>query len=111
MLSASLVGYAIGGAFLSVTYYPHMLVLSGLFVAATSIYEREREAMRKGGEETQEYGSKGRLHGCREKGLSIRNDWNKWQPRNRRSLMRMRTHTLPGCLIDVSFVFHNLFKW
>jgi hypothetical protein len=58
MLSASLVGYAIGGAFLSVTYYPHMLVLSGLFVAATSIYEREREAMRKGGEETQEYGSK-----------------------------------------------------
>ena len=40
MLNASLVAFCIGGAFLSVAYYPHIFVLSGLIVAATFIYER-----------------------------------------------------------------------
>lgn len=34
MLNSSLVAFAIGGAFLSVAYYPHIYVLSGLIVAA-----------------------------------------------------------------------------
>lgn len=33
-LSASLLSYAVAGAFLSATYYPHMFVLAGLLVAA-----------------------------------------------------------------------------
>jgi len=36
-LSASLLAYAIAGAFLSATYYPHMFVLGGLLVAARRI--------------------------------------------------------------------------
>ena len=40
MLSGSLVAFCIGGAFLSVAYYPHIFVLSGLIVAATLIFER-----------------------------------------------------------------------
>jgi putative inorganic carbon (HCO3(-)) transporter len=34
MLSASVFGMAVAGAFLSVTYYPHMFMLSGLLVSA-----------------------------------------------------------------------------
>ncbi len=33
-LSASLMGYAIGGAFLSAAYYPHMFVLAGLLTSS-----------------------------------------------------------------------------
>lgn len=40
MLNASLVAFCIGGAFLSVAYYPHIFVLSGLIVAATLLFER-----------------------------------------------------------------------
>jgi putative inorganic carbon (hco3(-)) transporter len=36
-LSASLLSYAVAGAFLSATYYPHMFVLAGLLVAARRI--------------------------------------------------------------------------
>ena len=36
-LNASLVAYAVGGAFLSAAYYPHMYVLSGLLVASRRI--------------------------------------------------------------------------
>ncbi|MCU7874353.1 MAG: O-antigen ligase family protein [Candidatus Thiodiazotropha sp. (ex Lucinoma borealis)] len=40
MLNASLVAFIIGGAFLSVTYYPHIYVLAGLFVAAEFMYKK-----------------------------------------------------------------------
>lgn len=40
MLNASLVAFIIGGAFLSVTYYPHIYVLAGLFVAADFMYKK-----------------------------------------------------------------------
>ncbi len=39
MLSTSLIAFCIGGAFLSVTFYPHIFILSGLIVASTFIYE------------------------------------------------------------------------
>jgi O-antigen ligase len=38
MMSASLIAFCIGGAFLSVAYYPHIFVLSGLVAAAARIY-------------------------------------------------------------------------
>jgi probable O-glycosylation ligase (exosortase A-associated) len=38
MLNASLVAFAIGGAFLSVTYYPHIFVLAGLFASVELMY-------------------------------------------------------------------------
>jgi probable O-glycosylation ligase (exosortase A-associated) len=34
LLSAGMIGLAVAGAFLSVAYYPHLFVLTGLFVAA-----------------------------------------------------------------------------
>ncbi|MCU7930680.1 MAG: O-antigen ligase family protein [Candidatus Thiodiazotropha sp. (ex Codakia rugifera)] len=40
MLNASLVAFIIGGAFLSVTYYPHIYVLAGLFVAADFMFKK-----------------------------------------------------------------------
>lgn len=40
MLNASLVAFAVGGAFLSVAYYPHLYVLSGLWTAAYLIHKR-----------------------------------------------------------------------
>lgn len=40
MLNASLVAFIIGGAFLSVTYYPHIYVLAGLFVATEFMYKK-----------------------------------------------------------------------
>jgi putative inorganic carbon (hco3(-)) transporter len=43
-LSASMVGFATGGAFLSALYYPHVYVLAGLLTAARRII-RERAAV------------------------------------------------------------------
>lgn len=40
MLNASLVAFAVGGAFLSVAYYPHLYVLSGIWTAAWFIHKR-----------------------------------------------------------------------
>lgn len=40
-LNGSLVGFAIGGAFLSALYYPHLFVIAGLFVAAELMYRRD----------------------------------------------------------------------
>lgn len=39
MLNASLVAFGVGGAFLSVAYYPHIFVLCGLIVCATYMFE------------------------------------------------------------------------
>ncbi|MCK5091627.1 MAG: O-antigen ligase family protein, partial [Gammaproteobacteria bacterium] len=41
MLNASLIAYAIGGAFLSAAYYPHLYVIAAMIVAASYIYEME----------------------------------------------------------------------
>ncbi|MDB4516528.1 O-antigen ligase family protein [Crocinitomicaceae bacterium] len=38
-LNSSLIGFAVGGAFLSVAYYPHLYILLGLIVASTFIFE------------------------------------------------------------------------
>lgn len=42
MLNASLIAFAVGGAFLSVAYYPHLYVLVGIFTAAQVTYLREK---------------------------------------------------------------------
>lgn len=42
MLNASLIAFAIGGAFLSVAYYPHLYVLAGIWTAAHLIYKHVR---------------------------------------------------------------------
>ena len=47
MLNASLIAFAVGGAFLSVAYYPHIFVLTGLIVAATYIYEDKTNKVNK----------------------------------------------------------------
>lgn len=47
-LTASLIAFGIGGAFLSAAYYPHIFVLAGLITAATFTYERALEEQRKG---------------------------------------------------------------
>ena len=39
LLSASMIGFAAAGAFLSVSYYPHVFVLSGLMISARRIAE------------------------------------------------------------------------
>lgn len=44
MLNASLIAFAVGGAFLSVAYYPHLYVLSGIWTAAYLIYSRSSVA-------------------------------------------------------------------
>ena len=49
MLGGSLVAFCIGGAFLSVAYYPHIFLLSGLIVAATLVYERAETNASAGG--------------------------------------------------------------
>jgi probable O-glycosylation ligase (exosortase A-associated) len=46
-LTASLIAFGIGGAFLSASYYPHIFVLAGLITAATFTYERALEQQRK----------------------------------------------------------------
>lgn len=43
-MSAGMLAFAIGGAFLSATYYPHMYVLSGLTVAARRIVRQRTSA-------------------------------------------------------------------
>lgn len=40
MINACLVAFAVGGAFLSVAYYPHLYVLSGIWTAAYFIHKR-----------------------------------------------------------------------
>lgn len=40
-LSASMVGFATGGAFLSAVYYPHMYILVGLFTAARRLVRQQ----------------------------------------------------------------------
>lgn len=40
-LNGSLIGFAAGGAFLSALYYPHLYVISGLYVAAELMYRRD----------------------------------------------------------------------
>ncbi|MES9969195.1 MAG: putative O-glycosylation ligase, exosortase A system-associated [Candidatus Thiodiazotropha sp.] len=47
MLNSSLVAFAIGGAFLSVAYYPHIYVLAGLFVAAELMYKNSKSGSEK----------------------------------------------------------------
>jgi len=42
MLNASLIAFAVGGAFLSVVYYPHLYVLAGIFTAVQFMYERDQ---------------------------------------------------------------------
>jgi hypothetical protein len=37
MLSASMIGFAVAGAFLSAAYYPHVFVLTGLLCSARCI--------------------------------------------------------------------------
>ena len=44
MLNGSLIAYAVGGAFLSVAYYPHLYVLAGIFTAVHFMYERDKLA-------------------------------------------------------------------
>lgn len=46
MLNGSLIAFAVGGAFLSVAYYPHLYVLAGLWTAAYFIYQREQSQQR-----------------------------------------------------------------
>ena len=41
LLSASMVGFAVCGAFLSVAYYPHMFVLTALMVSARAVASRD----------------------------------------------------------------------
>jgi putative inorganic carbon (HCO3(-)) transporter len=45
-LSVSVIAYAIAGAFLSATYYPHMFVLAGLLVSARRLAREESEAQK-----------------------------------------------------------------
>lgn len=54
MLNASLVAYAVGGAFLSVAYYPHLYVLAGLWAAASFIYARALTSDTNNSETTEE---------------------------------------------------------
>jgi O-antigen ligase len=41
MLTAALIGFAVAGAFLSATYYPHLYILGGIMMAARAIAVRE----------------------------------------------------------------------
>ncbi|MFI0416515.1 MAG: O-antigen ligase family protein [Candidatus Thiodiazotropha sp.] len=45
MLNSSLVAFVIGGAFLSVTYYPHIFVLAGLFVSVEFMFKNHLDKM------------------------------------------------------------------
>lgn len=49
MLNASLVAFAVGGAFLSVAYYPHLYVLSGIWTAAYFIHKRQQAGQQAAG--------------------------------------------------------------
>lgn len=48
MLNASLIAFSVGGAFLSVAYYPHLYVLAGMCTAAYFIHKREMTEQRDG---------------------------------------------------------------
>ncbi|MFA7386484.1 MAG: O-antigen ligase family protein [Thiohalobacteraceae bacterium] len=48
MLNASLVAFAIGGAFLSVAYYPHLYVLAGIWTAAGFILRHQLAEQQEG---------------------------------------------------------------
>ncbi|MEZ5287568.1 MAG: O-antigen ligase family protein [Vicinamibacterales bacterium] len=50
--SASLVAFAVGGAFLSAAYYPHLYVLSGVMVAARRVARQALEAREGASDET-----------------------------------------------------------
>jgi len=41
-LNSSLIAFAVGGAFLSAIYYPHIYVLAGLFGSAEYLYEKSK---------------------------------------------------------------------
>jgi hypothetical protein len=41
MMSAAVLGLAVAGAFLSVTYYPHLFIVTGMCIAARCIAARE----------------------------------------------------------------------
>lgn len=49
MLNASLIAFAVGGAFLSVAYYPHLYVLTGIWTAAYFIHKREQAGQQAAG--------------------------------------------------------------
>jgi len=42
-LNSSLIAFAVGGNFLSAFYYPHLIIIAGLFVAGQFIYKESRE--------------------------------------------------------------------
>ena len=42
-LNSSLIGFAVGGAFLSAAYYPHLYILAGLMEAGRHTYQREQK--------------------------------------------------------------------
>lgn len=44
-LNGSLIGYAVAGAFLSALYYPHLYVISGIFIAAELMYRRDEATL------------------------------------------------------------------
>lgn len=44
MLNASLIAFAVGGAFLSVAYYPHLYILTGIWTAAYFTQQRMRNS-------------------------------------------------------------------
>jgi hypothetical protein len=41
LMNAGMLGFAVAGTFLSVSYYPHIFVLTGLFLSARSIAAAE----------------------------------------------------------------------
>ena len=46
LLATSMVGFSIAGAFLSVAYYPHIFVLTGILVSARSIAHARQPILR-----------------------------------------------------------------
>lgn len=51
MLNASLIAFAVGGAFLSVAYYPHLYILTGIWTAAYFTQRRMRNSPDDAGQE------------------------------------------------------------
>ncbi len=45
-MNAGFIGFCIAGAFLSVTYFPHLYMLAGLFTATQFVYRRHLEALK-----------------------------------------------------------------
>lgn len=44
-LNSSLIGFSVGGAFLSALYYPHLYVICALYIAAELMYQRDEARM------------------------------------------------------------------